>query len=152
MATPADNNDASSIDYDRLHRTHAAPTGGNSLDVGGARWRPTGTASMEQHRKVAHRLALCWNVMEGIPTEAIEEGVLDRLQRVSWEIVDAQRAGQPLEPLVSKLGELLGTFERRMDRTEGRLSDCPCAMKSASPEAQEDAPPRRPAPRTRSPR
>jgi len=58
----------------RWHRVHAAPAsgrGGCSLDIGPVRWRGEG-GDQETKREVAYRLAVCWNVAEGWPTEALE--------------------------------------------------------------------------------
>ena len=160
MAKPVNNADVSTIDFDRLHRVHATPTSGNSLDLAGARWRPTGSATMEQNQKVAYRMALCWNVLEGIPNAALDAGVLRELHEVSWQLVDAHRARSPVEALLGRLAELMGTFDRQIDLTDGRLTDCPCAIKEQAATVEQapkeqlppaPAPPRRtrPTPRRR---
>ena len=69
----------------RWHRVHAAPAsgrGGCSLDTGPVRWRGEG-GTQEGKRELAYRLALCWNLAEGWPTEPSKRGSYDR-SKIRW--------------------------------------------------------------------
>jgi hypothetical protein len=67
------------VEPNELHRHHAghdAKSKGWRVDAGGLSWRPDGKASTELKRATALRLAVCWNICEGIPTDALLAGVV----------------------------------------------------------------------------
>lgn len=116
----------------KLHRIHAAPAagkGGCSFDLGGIRWRGDGGAptpeGQERKRAMAYRLAVCWNVIEGIPTEDLEAGILRDVFDAAERLV-AIMGGDGAEPGsdVAALRDALARFDGRVDRTDGRLHDC----------------------------
>jgi hypothetical protein len=116
----------------RLHRIHAAPAsgqGGRSFDLGGYRWRPTEAGKdSEDARAIAHRLALCWNLCEGIRTETLEAGALRKEADATAELVEAIERGEPperLRALTAALRRAGGLVEAGIDRSHGRLHDCP---------------------------
>lgn len=113
----------------KLHRIHAAPAsgkGGNSFDLGPYRWRPENASpgKADQARAMAHRLSTCWNVLEGIPTEALEDGVLRREAEAVQELLDAATAGHQLQPYVDRLRAAHEAVGAIIDFTNGRIHDC----------------------------
>jgi len=69
-----------------LHHVHASPQASRvefaqPVEI---TWRGDG-GSLPCKRDMARRLAVCWNVLEGIPTEALESGML----REVFEAIDA---------------------------------------------------------------
>lgn len=72
----------------KLHHIHAAPQATRvEFDHHPVHitWRGDG-GTLPLKREMARRLAVCWNVLEGIPTEALESGMLR-------EVFDAIAAG-----------------------------------------------------------
>jgi hypothetical protein len=85
-------------------------------------WRMDGRAPLDLKAAVARRLAVCWNVCEGFPTEQLELGLLR-------ELCNAVAAGD-----IAKAQELLAKSDRGCDTTDGRLHDCqPCLEHEANP-------------------
>jgi hypothetical protein len=86
----------------KLHHIHAAPRASRVEfdDLDRMAWRGEG-GGLPIKREVARRLAVCWNVLEGIPTEALESGSLremfealaagdlDRARRAAPQVEDA---------------------------------------------------------------
>ena len=119
----------------RWHRVHAAPAsgrGGCSLDIGPVRWRGEG-GDQETKRELAYRMAVCWNVAEGWPTEALEAGILrsvedglaqllELLEVHSKEVPDEVRA------LRERLLRLLDERDGHYDLAEGRPHDCEACL------------------------
>jgi hypothetical protein len=125
----------------RWHRVHAAPAsgrGGCSLDIGPVRWRGEG-GDQETKRELAYRLAVCWNVAEGWPTDALEAGVLRSVEDGLVELLRALEvhlADLPgdIRTLRDRLSRLLDERDAQYDLTEGRPHDCAgCIAKSALP-------------------
>jgi hypothetical protein len=120
---------------------HAAPAsgrGGCSLDIGPVRWRGEG-GEQETKRELAYRLAVCWNVEEGWPTDAPEAGVLrlveDGLVEL-LELLEACAGGVPddIRRLGGRLSRLLEERHAHYDLTDGGPHDCPaCLAKTARP-------------------
>lgn len=86
-----------------LHHVHAAPQATRvEFDQPVAvTWRGDG-GSIPLKRDMARRLAVCWNVLEGIPTGALEGGALrevfDALE--AGDLARAQRAAQLVQASV----------------------------------------------------
>lgn len=98
----------------KLHRIHAAPQASRvqfKHDGVEMTWRGDG-ATLELKTQTAHRMAVCWNVCEGIPTELLEDGLLS-------EICNAVAAGD-----ISRAKDALIKIDRGTDTTDGRLHDC----------------------------
>jgi hypothetical protein len=118
---------------DKLHRTHAAPSKGHSLDIGPTRWRPADGGSRDEKAAQARRLAVCWNVCEGWPTEALEEGVLSMSEGCIRELLTAIEA-LPGETVVHAIANALRYLrekqEAALDTTGGRMHDCPSCLGS----------------------
>jgi hypothetical protein len=115
----------------RWHRVHAAPAmgrGGCSLDIGPVRWRGEG-GDQESKSELAYRLAVCWNVAEGWPTEALEAGVLrsveDGLVRL-LELLEVRAGEVPgdVRALGERLSRLLEERDAHYDLRDGRPHDC----------------------------
>lgn len=126
----------------RWHRVHAAPAsgrGGCSLDIGPVRWRGEG-GSQEEKRELAYRLALCWNLAEGWPTESLEQGILrsveDALERLLKLLEErSQEIPHEVRRLGDQLSSLLEERDAHYDLTDGRPHDCPaCLANSESSE------------------
>jgi hypothetical protein len=106
----------------KLHRIHAAPSKGWSVDIAGIRWRPENGGSAEMKRAQAHRIALTWNLAEGFPTEALERGCLRDVNVAVHALLAAEEAGQPLAEHFAELRSALEA--QQLDETDGRLHDC----------------------------
>jgi len=115
----------------RWHRVHAAPAsgrGGCSLDTGPVRWRGEG-GDQETKRELAYRLALCWNLAEGWPTEALEKGILRSVEDGLVELLELLevRAGEvpgDVRALGERLSRLLEERDAHYDLRDGRPHDC----------------------------
>jgi hypothetical protein len=125
----------------RWHRVHAAPAsgrGGCSLDIGPTRWRGEG-GDQETKRELAYRLAVCWNVAEGWPTDALEAGVLRSVEDALVQLLDligerSQEVPDDMRTLAARLSRLLEGRDAYYDLTEGRPHDCPaCLARTARP-------------------
>jgi hypothetical protein len=121
----------------RWHRVHAAPAsgrGGCSLDIGPVRWRGEG-GDQETKRELAYRMAVCWNVAEGWPTDALEKGILrsveDRLAEL-LALLDGRSAEVPddVRALGERLSRLLEERDAHYDVTDGRPHDCATCLVS----------------------
>lgn len=114
----------------KLHRIHANAQSTrlefNSLDL---TWRGEGrSVSLADKMAIAHRLALCWNLCEGMPTELLEGGLL---RDVAWAVRDGDLA---------KAQELQRQLDDGRDLTDGRLHDCAsCLGGTARIEDEPDA-------------
>ena len=119
------------------HRVLAAPAsgrGGCSLDIGPVRWRGEG-GTQEDKRELAYRLALCWNLAEGWPTEALEEGILRSVEDALVQLLkllDARSQEIPLEVRVlgDQLSLLLEERDTHYDLALGRPHDCAACLAS----------------------
>ncbi len=107
---------SSRIGFVKLHRHHAAPQA-TRVQFGepiSQTWRGDG-GNPDLKAAIAYRLAVCWNVCEGIPTSQLEEGVL-------IELLDAVADGN-----LRRAQSLLAKMDRGFDETDGRFHDCePC--------------------------
>ena len=119
----------------RWHRIHASPAsgrGGCSLDTGPVRWRGEG-GDQETKRELAYRLALCWNLAEGWPTEALEKGILrsveDRLVEL-LELLEIRSEDIPddVRALGKRLSPLLEERDTHYDLTDARPHDCAACL------------------------
>lgn len=120
----------------KLHRIHAAVAATRvEFDTNGLSmtWRGEGKGGLALKAEIARRLAICWNVCEGMPIEALEAGLI----RDVFNHADALVAGleDDLEGWETKLGEKTSTAlaalrdalnkcDTTLDRTDGRLNDC----------------------------
>jgi hypothetical protein len=131
---------------DRLHRIHAAPAagkGGCSVDIGQNRWRPEGGKDRDEKRAAARRIAVCWNVLEGWPTDALESGALLEVDEAALALldeldhVDLERVAVDRSPgICEAMKRLRAAFAKRdalIDLTNGRKHDCEsCAAHEGS--------------------
>ena len=125
----------------RWHRVHASPAsgrGGCSLDIGPVRWRGEG-GDQQSKRELAYRMAVCWNVAEGWPTEALEKGILRSVEDSLVELlalleVCAAEVPEDVRVLGERLSWRLEARDAHYDLTDGRPHDCPaCLAKTARP-------------------
>jgi hypothetical protein len=124
----------------RWHRVHAAPAsgrGGCSLDIGPVRWRGEG-GTQEEKRELAYRPALCWNLAEGWPTEALEEGILRSVEDALVEllkILDQRSQAIPdhIRIVADRLSRLLEERDLHYDLTDGRPHDCRACLAKSDP-------------------
>ncbi len=115
----------------RWHHVHAAPAsgrGGCSLDIGRVRWRGEG-GDWETKREFAYRLALCWNLAEGWPTEALEQGILRSVEDGLVQLLEllevrAEDLPEDVRTLGGRLLRLLEERDTHYDLTHGRPHDC----------------------------
>ena len=119
----------------RWHRIHASPAsgrGGCSLDTGPVRWRGEG-GDQETKRELAYRLALCWNLAEGWPTEALEKGILRSVEDALVQLLDlirerSQEVPDDMRTLADRLSRLLEERDTHFDLTDGRPHDCAACL------------------------
>jgi hypothetical protein len=111
--------------------------GGCSLDIGPVRWRGEG-GDQETKRELAYRMAVCWNVAEGWPTEALEKGVLRSVEDGLVELlglldVRSEDVPDEVRMLGNRLLRLLEDRDTHYDLSDGRPHDCAgCLVKPAS--------------------
>jgi hypothetical protein len=124
--------------WHRVHAVTASGRGGCSLDIGPVRWRGEG-GDQEAKRELAYRLAVCWNLAEGWPTEALETGVLLSVEDGLVKLLQLLRARSEDVPddvraLGRRLSRLLEERDTHYDLTDDRPHDCPgCLAKPALP-------------------
>lgn len=117
----------SSADLSRLHRVHAEPSAdGNSFDIDNVRWRGDG-GDFKTKKAMAYRLALAWNLLEGIETSVAESGAIRDLYVVVDDIVEW--LDKNIATTDSVLTTLLQALKKasdgvKVDLTDGRLHDC----------------------------
>ena len=120
----------------KLHRIHASPPsgrGGASLDIGNLRWRGDGRS--ENKPEVARRLAVCWNVCEGFPTTALEDGVLQGFELAVSQllaVLDHHAATMPPDVLAAArcVRQASREVNAQLDTSHGRLHDCPQCLEA----------------------
>lgn len=105
----------------KLHRYHmrdqasrlefAAPESSFSMA-----WRADGRYPLALKGSIAHRLAVCWNVLEGMPTDLLEKGLL-------LELVQAIDAGD-----MERAKAAVAQMDRGIDHTNGRAHDCSACL------------------------
>ncbi len=112
----------------KLHRIHAMNEATRlQIDDLGMTWRGDG-GDPRLKVDISHRLAVCWNVCEGMPTELLLSGVLR-------DLIAAVDAGD-----LAGAQAQLARMDRDIDRTDGRLHDCKhCLARDGSEAADEDA-------------
>jgi hypothetical protein len=124
----------------RWHRVHAAPAsgrGGCSLDIGPVRWRGEG-GDQETKRELAYRMAVCWNVAEGWPTEALEAGILRSVEDGLTELlglleVRSKEVPDDVRIHGARLSRLLEERDTHYDLTDGRPHDCEGCLGKPAP-------------------
>lgn len=114
---------------DGLHRVHAAPAagkGGNSVDIGAVRWRGESSAGAPK-REMAHRIATCWNVLEGWPTAALEAGCLREVDDAALALLSAlegETLTQEGNLARERLRAAFAARDPQQDLSGGRPADC----------------------------
>ncbi len=127
----------------RWHRVHAAPAsgrGGCSFDIGPTRRRGEG-GDQETKRELAYRLAVCWNVAEGWPTDALEAGLLRSVEDGLVRLLDIlETRSEDVPDDVRALGERLSRLpeerDAHSDLTKGRPHDCPACLAKTAPSSE----------------
>jgi len=82
-------------------------------------------------------MAVCWNVAEGWPTEALERGVLRSVEDGLLELLEllevhSEEVPDDVRALGERLSRLLEERDPHYDLTDGRPHDCPgCVGKPA---------------------
>lgn len=90
---------------------------------------------------MAHRLALCWNVCEGWPTDALEAGCLrdyDAAARSLISVVEKYPTDELRADVVNAVGRLRIALRNRdihQDLTCSRLHDCEDCIEKEEQEA-----------------
>lgn len=81
--------------------------GRGSFDIGKQRWRGEGTEGPDGHAKadVAYRAALCWNVCIGWPNTVLENGMLDKQDELTFNVLDAAPYSDAQNTAVERLRE-----------------------------------------------
>lgn len=111
---------ASPIGFVKLHRIHAHPQATRvELDDVHMTWRGEG-GDPSLKAAIAYRLALCWNLCEGIPNADLADGVIR-------EVFEAVRAGD-----LAQAQALITWQDDGLDETDGRLHDCVSCLKRAA--------------------
>jgi hypothetical protein len=102
-----------------LHRIHAVVQASRvEMDDVDMVWRGEG-GSLELKRQAAYGFALCWNVLEGIPTTALEAGAVR-------DLIAAIQAGE-----MTRAQELAARMVDAVDLTNGRPHDCTLCLANA---------------------
>jgi hypothetical protein len=106
----------SPVAFVKLHRVHATPQATRvEFNTLGMTWRGEGGDS-DAKAAMAYRLALCWNVLEGISNAELTTGwLLELCQAVENGDLETARA-------------VLHRLDEKIDRTAGRLHDCPTCL------------------------
>lgn len=110
----------------KAHRLHAAPSTGTRVDIGGVSWRPEG-GKLADRKAQACRLAFTWNMSEGIPTEALEAGVVADFYIAALNLADAVqgKAVGSFDDIATLAAKVRAAYDaHRFDTTDGRLHDC----------------------------
>jgi hypothetical protein len=135
------------LDPARLHRIHAVLAQKRSerskvepvsFDIDLARWRcEKGGKDWAMSAAMARRLVVCWNLCDGYPTEALEDGVLRDLYVVGVDLAKAVISGDPnATALAQRYRELNDQAAGQLDTTDGRVHDCDnpgCREEAAAP-------------------
>ena len=79
-----------------VHAGHDATGKGWRVDIGWSSWRVESQAAGEVKKAMALRLAVCWNVLEGIPTEALLAGAVRDFYAAALEMAAELGEGHPL--------------------------------------------------------
>lgn len=106
-----------------LHRHHAAPSRGVRFGLRDTSWRAEG-GSYEERRAQAYRLCLAYNLMEGIPTEALEAGCLRKFYDAAFDLRQAARSGDAARIALAVASLDAAWSAHQLDTREGRLNDC----------------------------
>jgi len=96
------------------------------------RWRGEG-GNQDTKRELAYRLALCWNLAEGWPNEALEKGILRSLedglvQLLALLEVRSEDIPDDIRTLGKRLSLLLEERDTHYDLTDGRPHDCAACL------------------------
>jgi len=96
------------------------------------RWRGEG-GTQETKRELAYRLALCWNLAEGWPTEDFEKGILRSVEDALVQFLDlvGRRSAEvpaDIRMLADRLCCLLEERDANYDLTEYRPHDCAACL------------------------
>jgi hypothetical protein len=83
-------------------------------------------------------LALCWNLAEGWPTEALEKGILRSVedgfvQLLSLLEVRSEDIPDDIRTLGKRLSLLLEERDKHYDLTHGRPHDCAACLAKPAP-------------------
>jgi hypothetical protein len=119
------------VAFVKLHRIHATPQATRvefGAELGGMTWRGDGSPSFGAAKEaVAYRLAICWNVLEGVPNAKLESGwVRDLCQAVT-------------DGDLAKARSLVDAVTDQVDVTNGRAHDCAdCIGPADGPHDQPD--------------
>jgi hypothetical protein len=78
-------------------------------------------------------MAVCWNVAEGWPTEALEKGVLRSVEDGLVELLEllearSEEVPEDVRALGERLSRLLEERDTHYDLTDGRPHDCAACL------------------------
>jgi hypothetical protein len=78
-------------------------------------------------------MAVCWNVAEGWPTEALEAGILRSVEDTLMELLEllgvwSKDIADDVRTLGARLSRLLEERDTRFDLTDGRPHDCAACL------------------------
>ena len=77
-------------------------------------------------------MAFCWNMAEGIPTEALEAGCVLKFHEAVVALLTAVGRDEGLQEAAQAVRDVDSGFT--VDETHGRLHDCPgCLPEAAGP-------------------
>ena len=117
---------SSPIGFVRLHRIHAGQQA-TRVEFNGISmtWRGEG-GDPALKEAIAYRLALCWNVLEGIPSAQLELGVVR-------DVIAAVQDGD-----LAKARELADRAVDVVELIDGRPSDCQACVRAGIYDDQDD--------------
>jgi hypothetical protein len=108
---------SSPIAFVKLHRIHAAPqaTRVEFSAPNEQTWRGEG-GNPASKAAIAYRLALCWNVLEGIPTSKLDTGTVRDLCEA---VIDGD---------LERARTIVRSWADGVDMTNGRPHDCKACL------------------------
>jgi len=122
-----------------IHLTHAARGKGWRVDVGPATVRIDG-ADPDLKREIALRIAVCWNAMEGIPTQRILDGVItdyDKAVDALFETVANKRHAADHEGALATIAAAADGVRAAIERLERARERVECTCRD-EPEIDPD--------------
>lgn len=125
--------EAHPVTPETLHRIHAAHDiqgTGWRVDIQRMTWRceaAEGEVAKSVRKAAAARIAVCWNVLEGIPTEALLSGAVRKFYEAGRQLADLIEAGCKAEVLTADtLLPLVDEMRKADAALEFDRVDCTC--------------------------
>lgn len=138
----------------RIHASQASGLGGNSFNIEAVRWRGEGGDKSDKttKREMARRVVVCWNVCEGWPTQALEDGCLREVDEAAEALLKAamgvelpdtmggpgEAAQTRFNDAIARLKAAFSVRDPQKDWTDGRAHDCEGCLGTAPVEDEDE--------------